>query len=239
MSKRTSGAIASLVERHREKPDDANVQESKNQDQDRGDPGREIEETLHVPQSNSTNGVEFANFRQHTSPDEMFTGAHWHLLVNHAPIFGCIVAFGLLLFSYFAATDTLRRTAFVVLIITGIAGFLADKTGEPAEDAIRGYPGVKRAIIHDHEEMAEKAWILAAALGVISIGALVKWKRKPIPGGLTLVMLLATAFVGGAMVYTGLLGGRIRHTEVRPGATDTDATVIEPRRQRPPRPPTS
>ena len=52
----------------------------------------------------------------------MFTGAHWHLLVNHAPIFGCIVAFGLLAFSYFAAADTLRRTAFVVLIITGCCG---------------------------------------------------------------------------------------------------------------------
>ena len=164
----------------------------------------------------------------------MFTGAHWHLLVNHAPIFGCIVAVGLLVFSYFAAADTLRRTAFVVLIITGIAGFLADQTGEPAEDAIRGYPGVKRAIIHDHEEMAEKAWILAAVLGAVSIGALVKWKRKPVPGGLTVVMLLASAFVGGAMVYTGLLGGRIRHTEIRPGATKNDATVIEPRPERPP-----
>ena len=169
----------------------------------------------------------------------MFSGAHLHLLLNHAPIFGCIVAFGLLVFSYFFATDTLRRTALVVLIITGIAGYLANLTGEPAEDAIRGYPGVKRAIIHDHEEMAEKAWILAAALGVISVGALVKWKRKPVPGSAAIVLTLATAFVGGAMIYTGLLGGRIRHTEVRPGATQTDATVIEPRRPRVARPPSS
>jgi hypothetical protein len=41
------------------------------------------------------------------------------------------------------------------------------------------------------------------------------------------------------MAYTGLLGGQIRHTEVRPGATPADATVIEPRPVRPPgaRPP--
>jgi hypothetical protein len=164
----------------------------------------------------------------------MITGAHLHLLVNHAPIFGCIFAFVLLLYSYFAARDVLRRAAFVVLIVTAVAGLLADKTGEPAEDAIRGFPGVKRAIIHEHEEMAEKAWILAAVLGVVSIGALVKWKRNPVPNGATIAMVFATAFVGGAMVYTGLLGGRIRHTEIRPGAVAGDATVIEPRPQRPP-----
>lgn len=164
----------------------------------------------------------------------MFSGAHLHLLVNHAPIFGCVFAFLLLVASYFAAPDIFRRTAFVILIITAIAGLLADKTGEPAEDAIRGYPGVKRQLIHDHEDMAEKAWKLAAVLGVVSLGALVRWRRTPVPRGVAHAMVVASAFVGGGMIYTGLLGGRIRHTEVRPGATNADAMVIEPRRQRPP-----
>lgn len=163
----------------------------------------------------------------------MFSGAHLHLLVNHAPIFGCVFAFVLLVASYFAAPDVLRRTAFLVLVVTAISGVLADQTGEPAEDAIRGYPGVKRQIIHDHEDMGEKAWKLAAVLGIVSAGALYRWRGRPIPRGATHAMVLATAFVGGAMVYTGLLGGRIRHTEIRPGATDSDAVVIEPRRPRP------
>jgi hypothetical protein len=50
------------------------------------------------------------------------------------------------------------------------------------------------------------------------------------------VLTLATAFVMGAYVYAGFLGGRVRHTEVRPDATPADATVIEPRPQRPPGP---
>ena len=164
----------------------------------------------------------------------MFSGAHLHLLVNHAPIFGALFATALLIVSYFGAATVLRRTAFVVLIATGIAAVLADKTGEPAEDAIRGYPGVQRKMIHDHEEMGEKAFYLAAALGVVSIYALYRWRNRPVPGGLNLVMLLASAFVSGAMVYTGLLGGRIRHTEIRPGAVEADALKIEPRPQRPP-----
>ena len=164
----------------------------------------------------------------------MFTGAHLHLLVNHAPIFGSVFACLLLIASYFVAPDIMRRTALIILIVTAIAGVLADKTGEPAEDAIRGYPGVQRKLIHDHEEMAEKAYYLAAALGVVSIGALVRWRRRPVPGGLNTGMVLATAFVSGAMIYTGLLGGRIRHTEIRPGAVKADAMTIEPPRQRQP-----
>jgi uncharacterized membrane protein len=164
----------------------------------------------------------------------MFTGAHLHLLVNHAPIFGSVFACLLLIASYVVAPEIMRRTAFIILIVTAIAGVLADKTGEPAEDAIRGFPGVQRKLIHDHEEMAEKAYYLAAALGVISIGALVRWRRRPVPRGLNTGMVLATAFVSGAMIYTGLLGGRIRHTEIRPGAVKADAMTIEPPRQRQP-----
>ena len=163
----------------------------------------------------------------------MFTGAHLHLLVNHVPILGSLFALGLLAASYMVAGDVLRRTAFVVLIGSAIAGVLANQTGEPAEDAIRGYPGVKREVIHEHEEMGEKAYLIAAAVGVLALGALVKYRRSPVPGGVTMVMVLATAFSSGAMVYTGLLGGRVRHTEIRPGAVKQDALTIEPPRQRP------
>jgi uncharacterized membrane protein len=180
-------------------------------------------------------GFQFANFGATQNPS-MPTGAHLHLLVNHAPILGSLFALALLIASYFTSADVLRRLAFVVLIVTAIAGALANFSGEPAEDAIRGFPGVKRDVIHEHEEMGEKAYYLAAALGVLSLGALVRWRRRPIPPSAALVAVLATAFVGGAMVYTGLLGGRVRHTEVRPGATKDDATAIEPPRQRPPQP---
>jgi uncharacterized membrane protein len=164
----------------------------------------------------------------------MFSGAHLHLLVNHAPIFGSLFALALLVASYFTSADVLRRTAFVVLIATAIAGTAADLSGDAAKDAIRGFPGVKREVIDAHEEMADKAYILADVLGVLALGGLMRWRRRPLPTSATLVAVLATAFVGGAMVYTGLLGGQIRHTEVRPRATAADAITIEPRPQRPP-----
>jgi len=164
----------------------------------------------------------------------MFTGAHIHLLVNHAPIFGALFALVLLVASYVTSADIFRRTAFVILIGTAVAGAIADQTGNSAEDAIRGFPGVKREVIHAHEQMGDKAYALAGLVGVLALGGLVRWRRKPVPGGATLVMLVGAAAVSGLMIYTGLLGGEVRHTEVRPGATTADAMIIEPRRQRRP-----
>jgi uncharacterized membrane protein len=167
----------------------------------------------------------------------MFTGAHLHLLVNHAPIFGALFALLLFVASYFTSADILRRTAFVVLIGTAIAGATADLSGDAAEEAVKGMPGVRREDVHAHSQMGDKAYILGGILGVLSLGALIRWRRRPIPAGVAVAGLLATAFVGGAMMYTGLLGGRIRHTEVRPGATKADAITIEPPRARGPQPP--
>lgn len=162
----------------------------------------------------------------------MIEGAHLHLLVNHAPIFASIFALCLLIASYFTSANVLRKAALVVLVLTALAGVAANLSGEEAEDAIRGFPGVKREVIEEHEAMGDKAYLLAGALGLLSLGALARWRREPIPRGVATGALVATAFVAGAMAYTGLLGGQVRHTEVRPGATPADALVIEPRRER-------
>jgi hypothetical protein len=164
--------------------------------------------------------------------DGFFSGAHIHLLVNHVPILGALFALALLAASFIWAPDVLRRTALVVLIGTGVASAVADLTGEPAEDAVRGLPGVLREAIHAHEEFAEAAYIGAIALGVLALIAVVRWRRSSVPRSATLVALVGSVALAGAMAYTGLLGGRIRHTEVRPGATPTAAALVEPSRGR-------
>ena len=164
----------------------------------------------------------------------MISGAHFHLLVNHAPIFGSLFATALFLFSFFTAKDVLRRTAMVVLIASAIASVLANMSGEPAEDAIRGFPGVQRKLIHNHEEMGDKANIIGIVVGVLALGALAKWRRGSVPAEVAGIFLVVSAFSSGGYVYTGLLGGRIRHTEIRPGAVKGDELKIEPRPQRQP-----
>lgn len=162
------------------------------------------------------------------------TGTHLHLLVNHLPIIGAFFALTLLAASMMYGRDVLQRTALVVLIFVGISATAAKFTGDPAEDGVRGKPGVTRAAIHEHEEMADKAFLVAAALGLFSVGALIRFRSSPLPRAAVMTALAGTAVVCGLMAYTGLLGGQIRHTEVRPGATEADAILIEPPRVRRP-----
>jgi len=108
----------------------------------------------------------------------MFTGAHLHLLVNHSPIFGSLFALALLIASYFTSADIFRRTAFVVLIATAIGGAAADLSGDAAEEAVKGLPGIKRELIDAHSQMGDKAYILAGILGVLALIALVRWRRE-------------------------------------------------------------
>ncbi|MBW8768870.1 MAG: hypothetical protein JF589_03855 [Gemmatimonadetes bacterium] len=167
----------------------------------------------------------------------MISGVHLHLLVNHAPVFGSIFALVLLLASFIWAPDALRRAALVALIFTALAAVVADLSGDPAEDAIRGFPGVQRAVIHEHEEFADKSYIAASIVGVLALIGLVRYRRAPVTQGVAFTALAGAAVVSGMMAWTALLGGRVRHTEVRPGATEADALSIEPRRQPPgPRP---
>lgn len=162
------------------------------------------------------------------------TGTHLHLLINHVPILGAVFALALLIASLRYGRDVLQRTALVVLVIVGLAAAGAKFTGEPAEDGVRGMPGVTRAAIEEHEEMADKAFLAAVALGLLSAAALVRWRRTPIPQNTAFTALAGAAVVSALMAYTGLLGGQVRHTEVRAGATAADAIAIEPPRVAPP-----
>lgn len=162
------------------------------------------------------------------------SGVHLHLLVNHVPILGAIFALTLLFGSLLYAREILQRVALVVLMVVGVAAVTAKLTGDPAEDAVRGMPGVTRAAIHEHEEVADNAFIAAIAVGLLAAGALVRWRNSPLPQGATVTAFAGAVVVSGLMVYTGLLGGQIRHTEVRPGATAADAVFVEPPRVRRP-----
>lgn len=155
------------------------------------------------------------------------TGTHLHLIINHVPILGAAFAALLLLVSLRYGAAVLQRTALALLIVVAIGGGTAKYSGEPAEDGVRGMPGVTRDSIEEHEELADKSFLTAAVLGVLALGILVRWRTTEIPRGAALTALAGSFVVAGMMGYTGLLGGQIRHTEVRTGATAADAIIIE------------
>ena len=92
-------------------------------------------------------------------------------------------------------------------------------TGEPAEEGVKGLPGVSEAIIEQHEEASDVAFASIGALGVIAlIGLLVLRRGRIVPAWFAGFMVIASLTVSGLMAWTANIGSQIRHTEIRVGA---------------------
>lgn len=148
----------------------------------------------------------------------MISLAHVHLLLNHLPVI--LTPLGLVLLAIAARRrdDSLSRVAFAVLIAAAVTAVPTYFTGEEAEHAIKGMAGVTKAVIGRHEDMGRYSAIFLGALGLFLIWAL--WRHRP-PVALPSWVVrstLAASLVGSVILgYTSLLGGEVRHTEIRPG----------------------
>jgi hypothetical protein len=149
-------------------------------------------------------------------------GAHLHLLINHIPVLGTFFGLALLAFGVWRRSEELRKAAFGTFVIVALAAVATYLTGDPAEDVVKGLPGVSRAMIGRHDDAAGIALSGAIALGVLALGGLI-WFRgsKPIKTWFSTLVLAAAVLVTGLMAWTANLGGQIRHPEIRPDAPPT------------------
>lgn len=149
--------------------------------------------------------------------------AHLHMVVNHFPIIGTILAIGILTAGLLNKNQSIINTAYVLFIIGAVFGILSMNTGEGAEEIVEDMPGIGWKIIHDHEELAEKMALLLDILGILSvIGFYFQYKNNPkqkIVSYLTLILGIASLFV---IQKVGTSGGEIRHTEIRKQSNVTD-----------------
>jgi uncharacterized membrane protein len=142
--------------------------------------------------------------------------AHLHMVVNHFPIIGTILAIGILVAGLLNKNQSIINTAYVLFIIGAIFGILSMNTGEGAEELVEDMPGIGWKIIHEHEELAEKMALLLDILGVLSlVGFYFQYKRnskQKLVSYLILIIGIASLFV---IQKVGTSGGEIRHTEIR------------------------
>src|SRR4029077_5000047 len=80
--------------------------------------------------------------------------AHLHLLLNHFPIIGTIVALGLFITSFIGKNDDLKRSSLIILIAMALLTLPTFFSGIGAQRAIRKDPGVSTALIDRHEGAA-------------------------------------------------------------------------------------
>lgn len=142
--------------------------------------------------------------------------AHLHMIVNHFPIIGTILGLGILISGLILKNNTLKNTAYVLFIIAAIFAAFSMGTGEGAEELVEDMPGIGKAIIHEHEELAEKLALLLYILGGFSLFALVLNIKNSPKEKLISFFVLGIATVSLFLIQkVGTSGGEIRHTEIR------------------------
>jgi FtsH-binding integral membrane protein len=142
-------------------------------------------------------------------------GAHLHLILTHVPVLGTI--FGLIVLLYAALRNRTEsaRVALLTFVVVGAVAGTAYLTGESAEEAVEGQPGVSEAVIERHENAADVALGSTIVLGVAAVGGLLL-ARRGLGVRAIAVPLVAIAFgVSGVMAWTANLGGQINHPEIR------------------------
>lgn len=148
--------------------------------------------------------------------------AHLHLMGNHLPVFGSVIAILVLLWGLLARRRDIVTVGLALTVLTGVGAFVARQTGHEAEEQVEESAWANRRLIHEHEEAADAAFIVAAITGAVALVALFL-RRGGGPGvsWLPWLVLLGLLLTAAALAKTALYGGYIRHAEVRPAALDT------------------
>lgn len=144
---------------------------------------------------------------------------HLHLLLNHFPVIGTVIGIALLAVALLRRSSELGKISLGLFVALGVISVIVFLTGEPAEDAIKRLPDFSEAITERHEEFALVATIMLASFGALALGALAFFRNRSLPRWLTLGSFALSLVAGGAMGYTAMLGGQVRHTEIRDSTT--------------------
>jgi len=148
---------------------------------------------------------------------------HVHLLLNHVPILGTLFGLILLIFGIFRKNESLIQAAQLTFVVCAVVAIPAFLSGEGAEEVVEKL-GISHDVIHEHEEIAEKAIWISEFLGLVSLVALFfSFQKNPKRFALNWLVLGVAMVAFALMAYVGSTGGKIRHSEL-----DSNPTTVSP-----------
>lgn len=157
----------------------------------------------------------------------MYSFTHLHLLLNHFPIIVTILGLLLIVVAIWRNSDSLARVALAFFVGGALSALPTYLTGESAEDTAKHLPGVTRELIEAHSDSAVISAIFVGLLGLFALWALWRFRTAvTLPTWVVRVALVASIIGSGLMSWTGLLGGQVRHTEVRPGFVEPSGPTV-------------
>ncbi|HQS51657.1 MAG TPA: hypothetical protein PLN99_07145, partial [Daejeonella sp.] len=132
--------------------------------------------------------------------------AHWHLIVNHLPITGSLIAVLILLYGILRKNEGVIKAAYWLFALMAVFSVVATQTGEGAERFILDAKLADEAIIERHVEASNIAQWVMVIVGITALAALFINRLKTVRAMPVIVFILAL-IAAGLMAWAGLLGG--------------------------------
>jgi uncharacterized membrane protein len=140
-----------------------------------------------------------------------------------------IIGLGLLVTAIVAKSDDLKRASLGVFFFISLIAILAFVTGTSAKLALEHNAEVSKTMIDAHETAAfEGLWFIELT-GAVSWLGLWQFRRlSRLPQGTLGAVLVLSLITFGLMSRAALLGGDIRHPEVRMEAAPAENATADP-----------
>jgi hypothetical protein len=158
-----------------------------------------------------------------------FNLAHVHLLLNHVPTVGATVGVGLLILAFVRRNESLKLVSLEVLFAVALLTLPAYMTGVAARAQIRHEPGISDTAMRVHEDAALTGFTITEFAGFL--GWIALWharRRGRASQGLVIATLALSLVALGFMTRAALLGGDIRHPEIRAGGPSAAQVEVDP-----------
>ena len=149
--------------------------------------------------------------------------AHLHLLLNHVPTVGAVVALGLLLLAFVRRDEPLKHAGLEVLFVIAVLTLPVYMSGVAAHQKLRNQPDVSASAnvaMRVHQDAALAGFTVTEFAGFVAWIALWQSKRRGRPArGLVPAVTLLSIVALALMARAATLGGDIRHPEIRTGVS--------------------
>jgi hypothetical protein len=143
--------------------------------------------------------------------------AQLHLALNHGPVFGFLFAVIVFAYGLFRKQQDVVEVALWMFVAAALLAIPVYLTGDPAAAIVRGMGEVQKSAIDTHEDAAAAALTAACIVGACALGYLWLLRKGPISSWLRTIFLALAILTCGMLFYTAGLGGKIHHSETRPG----------------------
>lgn len=148
---------------------------------------------------------------------------HLHLLLNHWPIIGAFIAFGLFVLALVMRSNDVKQVSLALFAVLALVALPTYLSGNAASDSLKKSKeyskSVSASLIDNHEGAALLALSALELTGLVSLMGLWQFSRKEKdPSHAAAWVSMAVFVLGlvtvGLMTVTGTSGGDIRHPEI-------------------------